>query len=98
MLIGSYVPKLLEPWEIVNSCGEGPYATKTMLGWVINGPVQGSDTNNPEAALTVAVVNRICLQLEGTGAQPVDGSACIAGVKLGRKAMTKEGDTYKQTN
>lgn len=49
LLIGSNTPKLLEPWEIVNSCGGGPYAIKTVLGWVINGPVQGSDTTNLEA-------------------------------------------------
>ncbi len=46
LLIGSNAPKLLEPWDIVNSCGGGPYAIKTVLGWVINGPVQGSNTAN----------------------------------------------------
>lgn len=32
MLIGTNAPKLLEPWEIVNSCGDSPYAIRTVLG------------------------------------------------------------------
>ena len=42
MLIGTNVPKLMEPWEIINSQGDGPYAVRTLLGWVINGPLRGS--------------------------------------------------------
>ncbi len=34
MLIGANAPRLLEPWEIVNSCGDGPYAIRTVLGCV----------------------------------------------------------------
>ncbi len=59
LLIGSNAPKLLEPWDVVNSCGGGPYAIKTVLGWVINGPMQGGDTANPGIRLAVAAVNRI---------------------------------------
>ncbi len=43
MLIGTNAPKLLEPWEIINSEGQGPYAIKTLLGWVINGFVKEAD-------------------------------------------------------
>lgn len=32
LLIGTNASKLLEPWEIVNSQGEGPFAVKTLLG------------------------------------------------------------------
>lgn len=32
----------MEPWEVINSQGDGPYAIRTLLGWVINGPLQGS--------------------------------------------------------
>ncbi len=35
MLIG----KLLEPWEVVNCHGDGPYAIRTLLGWVINSSI-----------------------------------------------------------
>ena len=32
MLIGNNVPKALEPWMIINSQGNGPYAVETTLG------------------------------------------------------------------
>lgn len=37
LLIGTNAVKLLEPWEVVNSQGEGPFAIKTRLAWVVNG-------------------------------------------------------------
>ncbi|XP_035980606.1 uncharacterized protein LOC118556656 isoform X5 [Fundulus heteroclitus] len=40
LLIGSNAPKALEPWEVINSEDNGPYAVRTVLGWVINGPMQ----------------------------------------------------------
>lgn len=42
LLIGTNASKLMEPWEVINSQGDGPYATRILLGWVINGPLQGS--------------------------------------------------------
>ncbi len=39
LLIGVNAPKALEPWRVINSEGSGPYAVKTLLGWVINGPL-----------------------------------------------------------
>ena len=39
LLIGIDVPKAMEPWEIINSEGNGPYAVKTLFGWVVNGPL-----------------------------------------------------------
>jgi len=38
LLIGHDVPKALEPKEVKESQNGGPYATRTLLGWVINGP------------------------------------------------------------
>ncbi len=32
LLIGTNAPKILEPWEVVNSCGNGPYVIRTVLG------------------------------------------------------------------
>lgn len=40
LLIGTHSPKILEPWEVINSQGEGPYAVQTLLGWVVNGPLR----------------------------------------------------------
>lgn len=62
MLIGTNAPKILEPWEIVNSCGNGPYAIRTVLGWVINGPLHGSSNGSDvDMELSSVVVNRISI-------------------------------------
>lgn len=29
----------MEPWRVINSQGNGPYAVLTQLGWHINGPL-----------------------------------------------------------
>ncbi|XP_059931369.1 uncharacterized protein LOC132474599 [Gadus macrocephalus] len=42
LLIGNNAPKAIEPWEIINSRENGPYAVKTLLGWVVNGPLDDS--------------------------------------------------------
>lgn len=39
ILIGMDVPKAMEPWQVINSQGNGPYAVKTILGWVVNDPL-----------------------------------------------------------
>ncbi|KAI7802084.1 hypothetical protein IRJ41_024663 [Triplophysa rosa] len=56
LLIGSNAPKMLEPWEVINNQGNGPYAIRTALGWVINGSLHASSL---EAEDCSAVVNRI---------------------------------------
>ncbi len=33
LLIGSNTAKAIEPWEVINSQGDGPYAVKTLLRW-----------------------------------------------------------------
>ena len=39
LLIGSNVPQVLQPREIRVGEHRGPYATKTLLGWTVNGPL-----------------------------------------------------------
>ena len=39
LLIGSDAPEILEPKEIRASRNGGPYASRTILGWVVNGPL-----------------------------------------------------------
>lgn len=60
LLIGTNASKLLEPWEVVNSQGNGPYAIKTLLGWVINSPLSGHTEEQSERTHT-ANVNRISI-------------------------------------
>lgn len=40
LLIGANNPKVMEPWHIINSQNDGPYAVKTILGWMVCGPVK----------------------------------------------------------
>ena len=42
LLIGNNVSKASEPWTVVNSRGDGPYAVRTLLGWSVNGPLKGA--------------------------------------------------------
>lgn len=42
LLIGTNAPNLLEPWEVINSQRGGPYAVRTLLGWVVNGPLRSA--------------------------------------------------------
>jgi hypothetical protein len=39
LLIGSDVPEILQPREVRMSENGGPFATRTLLGWVLNGPL-----------------------------------------------------------
>ena len=39
LLIGTDVPRAMEPWQIINSYDNGPYAVQTLLGWVVTGPL-----------------------------------------------------------
>ncbi|KAJ8406743.1 hypothetical protein AAFF_G00296590 [Aldrovandia affinis] len=60
LLIGINVPKAMEPWHIINSQGNGPYAVKTLLGWVVNGPLNtctAMDVSGPPAMMA----NRILI-------------------------------------
>lgn len=59
LLIGTNASKVLEPWEIINSCNEGPYAVRTLLGWVVNGPLSGTGSGSESSASVQ--VNRISL-------------------------------------
>ena len=52
LLIGSNVPKATEPWEVIHSQNEGPYAYKTVLGWVVCG-LKGKRTNITSSRILV---------------------------------------------
>ena len=39
LLIVSDVPEVMEPKEVRPSRNGGPYATRTVFGWVVNGPL-----------------------------------------------------------
>lgn len=41
LLIGTNIPKTLEPLQVIRSVDDGPYAIKTILVWTVNGPLGG---------------------------------------------------------
>lgn len=61
LLIGTDAPKVMEPWELINSQGEGPYAVQTRVGWVITGPL----CSGVKAGCSVVTTN--CISVEHLG-------------------------------
>lgn len=57
LLIGANNSKAMEPWHIINSQDDGPYAMKTILGWKVCGPVKNDDMEQTSHY----AVNRILL-------------------------------------
>ena len=47
LLIGSDVPQILQPEEMRPSQNGGPFATRTVLGWVLNGPLCRNEVQTP---------------------------------------------------
>lgn len=54
LLTGTNAPKLMEPWEIINSKGNGPYAVKTLIG------VGHQRTFEGQQWLSEKLLNHIC--------------------------------------
>ncbi len=49
LLIGTDVPQALQPCKIRQSQNGGPFATRTVLRWVLNGPLGRDQTKIPTA-------------------------------------------------
>ncbi|XP_076839331.1 uncharacterized protein LOC143484479 [Brachyhypopomus gauderio] len=60
LLIGANCSRALEPWRIINGQAGGPYAVKTAIGWVVNGPIR-KDLNETENEPRPFSVNKISL-------------------------------------
>ena len=54
ILSGNNVPKATEPWEVVNSVGEGPYAVRSCLGWSVNGPLRAGSLVDGENSSVIS--------------------------------------------
>ena len=59
LLIGINAPKAMEPHEVIPSEGDGPFAVRTKLGWVVNGPLSTTAMEPQSGTYTDAQVNRI---------------------------------------
>ena len=63
LLIGNNVPRALEPWQVINSEGNGPYAVRTRLGWIVNGPTEWSSTPNRVCVNRISVTTDLERQM-----------------------------------
>lgn len=55
----------MEPGELINSHIDGPYAVRTLLWWVINGPLHGNnDKQSGSGYPAVAVIRTIVDKIE----------------------------------
>ncbi|KAL7857230.1 hypothetical protein SRHO_G00161290 [Serrasalmus rhombeus] len=59
MLIGMNAHSAMEPWKIIHSQDDGPYAIKTTLGWVVNGPLKKDNDHKPSHFSHGVSVNRV---------------------------------------
>ncbi|XP_043247285.1 uncharacterized protein LOC122394461 [Amphibalanus amphitrite] len=60
ILVGVNVPEALEPIDFIHSRDNGPYAVRTRLGWVVNGPVRHHKWTEIRAT-----ANRIKVEVQG---------------------------------
>ena len=74
LLVGVNVPAALEPTDFISSRDGGPYAVKTKLGWVVNGPVRHhrwtqmrSTSNRIKIELGLPRLDSECLASEERG-------------------------------
>ena len=49
LLVGRDVPQALQPFEVQESKNGGPFAARTALGWVLNGPLGRNKEKIPAA-------------------------------------------------
>lgn len=61
LLIGMNAHKAMEPWKVINSISNGPYAVKTVLGWIVNGPKEES-IKTRESGIQSYTVNRTSVE------------------------------------
>lgn len=59
LLIGTNVPKALEPLQVIFSVNVGPYEIRTMLVWTVNGPLKREGGNTMDLEQPELFVNRV---------------------------------------
>ncbi|KAJ8353016.1 hypothetical protein AAFF_G00121970 [Aldrovandia affinis] len=72
LLIGANCSSAMEPWHVINSRNGGPYAVKTAIGWVVNGPIRKelSEKEKPPHCsvnrITVTEIEKLLVQQYNT--------------------------------
>ncbi len=58
LFIGTNAPKAIEPWQVIASADDGPYAIRTRLGWTINEPLREDTGHSKTSGLTEVSANQ----------------------------------------
>ena len=96
-LIGSNVPEALQPLEVRPSQNGGPYATRTALGWVLNGPL-GRKGNKDSIANFIDANTQLNQQFESFCNMEFNDSIFDSRVSMSRndkRALDIMNDTVK---
>ncbi len=65
LLIGANVPEIMEPWQVISSKDNGPFAVRTKLGWTVNGALRNiNDVTRKRRCVPVSVNHISVARLE----------------------------------
>lgn len=70
LLIGANAPRAFEPRQIINAEDGGPYAVKTVFGWVINGPLNSCTAEESSRLATFSANHISVTELKDLLVQP----------------------------
>ena len=60
LLIGSDYPQILQPHEVIRSQNSGPFAYRTLLGWVVTGPNFSRDNRSSSSFFIRSEASPVC--------------------------------------
>ncbi len=66
LLIGANNPKAMEPWHVINSQQNGPYAVKTMLGWLVCGAADNNSVHYNINHISLTEIEQLLVQQYNT--------------------------------
>ena len=90
ILIRNNVPKATEPWEVVNSVGEGSCTVLSRLGWSVNGPLRAGSSVNGENSSVISCRPQVNSSLDSQLQKFFNLDFSDQYVFLGEKALSVE--------
>lgn len=66
LLISANNPKTMEPWHVVNSQQNGPFAVKTVLGWMVCGAADNSSVHYKVNQISLTEIEQLLVQQYNT--------------------------------
>ncbi len=53
------MPEIMEPWQVISSKDNGPFAVRTKLGWTVNGALRNINVVTRKGRCVPVSVNHI---------------------------------------